>query len=298
MKYSVLDVFKDILPQMLANSQKQHVISEENVFQEGNTPNRQLFMDTVSKLMKPGSGVRGVENLVELYQKAQEGRSCLLLMEHYSNFDLPNLFYLLGQAHPQGTAIGNALVAIAGFKLNEEDSRILAFAEAFTRIIIYPSRSIEALPDSPEKEAELKRAQRINLAAMKALNQAKKDGKIVLVFPAGTRYRPGRPETKRGVKEIDSYIKGFDCMCLVGINGLTLETRGGTMLEDQCMEDVIMYTASPVIDCTEFRKTAQAECPEDQDSKQFTVDRVMSELDKLHESTEVERVKLLTALKK
>ena len=283
-----------IIQKMMANSQKQHVITDENVWQEGNTGNRKLFYGIVEDLMLPGSSVQGVENLVDLYHRAKEGQSCLVLCEHYSNFDLPCMTNLIEKAHPEGTDIVGDLFAIAGFKLNEESPVVLCFTEAFNRIIIYPSRSIEALPDSPEKEAELKRAQKINLASMKALSKAKSGGKLVLVFPAGTRYRPGKPETKKGVKEIDSYMKGFDSMVLMSINGNTLHvTSAGDMIDDQAHRDVILYGVSPVLNCSDFRKEAQALCPEGEDPKQFTVDQVMARLDEQHQSYEPLRQELL-----
>jgi glycerol-3-phosphate O-acyltransferase len=275
--------YGSIIQKMMANSQKQHVVTEDNVWQEGNTVNKNLFFGIVEDLMLPGSSVQGIENLVDLWQRAQAGQSCMILCEHYSNFDLPCMINLIEKGHPQGKSIADSIVAIAGFKLNQESPVVLAFTEAFSRIVIYPSRSIEALPDGPEKETELKVAQKINLAAMRALSKAKTTGKIVLVFPSGTRYRPGKPETKRGVKEIDSYMKSFDCAAFMSINGNTLHvTSSGDMIDDQAHRDVILYGVSPVVDCNEFRKQAQADCPEGEDSKQFTVDRVMATLEAQH----------------
>jgi len=279
--------YGSIIQKMMAHSQNQHVITEENVWQEGNAVNRQLFWGIVEDLMLPGSSIQGVENLVELYHRAQGGESCLLLCEHYSNFDLPCMINLIEKAHAEGKAIADSIVAIAGFKLNEESPVVLAFTEAFSRIVIYPSRSIEALPDSPEKEEELKLARKINLASMKAMLQARSTGKIVLLFPAGTRYRPGKPETKKGVKEVDSYVKGFDKMAFMSINGNTLHvTSAGDMMDDQAHRDVILYGVSPLVDCGEFRKKAQDDCPEGQDAKQFTVDRVMAHLEEQHDRYE------------
>ena len=272
---------------MMANSRKQHVITEENVFQEGNSVNRHLFYKIVEDLMLPGSSVYGIEHLADLHHRAQAGESCLILSEHYSNFDLPCFTNLVEKGHPEGEKIADSLVAIAGFKLNEESPVVLAFTEAFSRIVIYPSRSIEALPDGPDKDDELRRAQKINLASMRALSKAKTSGKIVLLFPSGTRYRPGKPETKRAVKEVDSYLKTFDHFVFISINGNTLHvTSDGSMVDDQAHRDVILYGVSPVQSTADFRRQAQADCPEGEDSKQFTVDRVMSELEKMHESYE------------
>jgi glycerol-3-phosphate O-acyltransferase len=272
---------------MMANSKQQRVVTEENVLQEGNSTNRHLFYKIIEDLLLPGSAIHGIEHLVDLHHRAQAGESCLILCEHYSNFDLPCLTNLLEKSHDEGEKIADSLVAIAGFKLNEESPVVLSFTEAFSRIVIYPSRSIEALPDGPEKEAELNRAQKINLASMRALSKAKKSGRIVLLYPAGTRYRPGKPETKRAVKEVDSYLKTFDNFVFVSINGNTLHvTSAGAMLDDKANRDVVLYGVSPVHSTSDFRKQAQADCPEGEDPKQFTVDRVMSELDKMHEQYE------------
>ena len=282
--------FQHIIAQMMQNSSHQSVVTEENVWQEGNAANRKLFYKIIEELILPGSSIEGLENLIELRKLSEAGKACLLLVEHYSNFDLPCFFNLLEKTGPEGSQVADALVAMAGYKLNEENTTVLAFTEAFSRIIIYPSRSIEALPDGPDKEAELKRAQRINLAAMRALSKAKTTGKMVLVFPAGTRYRPGKPETKRGVKEIDSYIKGFDYMVFVSINGNTLQVASeGEMLGDLAQKDVIIYGAGPVVSCSEFRAASQARCPQGYDPKQFTVDGVMRELDALHAQWETVR---------
>jgi glycerol-3-phosphate O-acyltransferase len=290
--------FQHIIAQMMQNSSHQSVVTEENVWQEGNAANRKLFYKIIEELILPGSSIEGLENLIELLKLSKAGKACLLLVEHYSNFDLPCFFNLLENAGTEGTRVADALVAMAGYKLNEENTTVLAFTEAFSRIIIYPSRSIEALPDGPDKEAELKRAQRINLAAMRALSKAKTTGNLVLVFPAGTRYRPGKPETKRGVKEIDSYIKGFDHMVFVSINGNTLQVAAeGEMLGDLAQKDVIIYGVSPVVSCAEFRSQSQAQCPKGTDCKQFTVDKVMKELDVLHAKWEKVRQERLAKLR-
>jgi len=283
-----------IIQKMMLHSQKQDVITEENVWQEANTVNRDLFYHIVEDLMLPGSSVQGMENLLELYRQAQAGKSCLIMAEHYSNFDLPCMTNLIGKAHPDGGKIVDSLVAIAGLKLNEESPVVLAFTEAFSRIVVYPSRSMDALPDGPQKEEELKIARRINHSSMRALSQAKMAGRIILVFPAGTRYRPGKPETMKGLREMHTYIKTFDTMVMMSINGNTLHvTSEGDMIDDQAHRDVILYGVGPVIDCGEFRKKAVEICPAGVDPKQFTVDQVMAGLKKLHQQYEPLRQELL-----
>jgi glycerol-3-phosphate O-acyltransferase len=235
-----------------------------------------------------------MEYLKDLYEKAQEGKSCLVLMEHYSNLDLPVLSYLLRKEASPGKDIANVLVAIAGMKLNEENPVVAAFARAYTRIIIYPSRSFQGL--DPEKDRnEIIRGNAINRAAMKALMELKNQGKIILVFPSGTRYRPWDPSSKKGVREIDSYIRAFDYMCPMALNGSLLQVSKQSMLDDPVMHDVIRMTAGPVRSCAEFRDTARAKAEAGgvEDKKQAVADEVMLLLEEMHNQVEIERQKLL-----
>jgi glycerol-3-phosphate O-acyltransferase len=256
-------------------------ITEHNVRQEANKDILPFIDKMLDGLVLPGSRVRGAEHLADLLDKAKAGASCLLLLEHYSNFDLPAFSYLLRKGVPRGQEIADAIIAIAGMKLNEEHPMVAAFTSAYSRIVIYPSRTLEKL-DPATAKAEIVRSNGINRAAMKALNGAKKEGKLILVFPAGTRFRPWEPETKRGVREIDSYIKSFDYMCLVSINGAVLRIQQGKMTEDQVVPDVIHIEADPVISCAEFRDSVRATVPEDADRKQAVVDAIMEQLEEMH----------------
>ncbi len=137
-----------------------------------------------------------------------------------------------------------------------------------------------------EKIAEEQKARKINFAAMRAMDGCKKRGQVILVFPSGTRYRPGKPETKRGLREIDSYLRLFDKMILVSINGNCLRINPDNpddMLADILEPGKCVFTASPVIDCKEFRNNILDNLPEGvEDPKQKTVDAVMEYLEKQH----------------
>jgi glycerol-3-phosphate O-acyltransferase len=267
---SILEQYRKQITNMVKNSHGQTVITKDNVYQEANKVNRKHFYEIMEDLLLPGSQVKGYENLQNLFEKAQAGESCLLLMEHYSNFDLPALFYLIEKDHPEGKHITEALVAIAGFKLNEEDPMVLAFTEAFSRIVIYPSRSMASITDPEKLEEEKKKSGSINHAAMKAMTQAKNNGKIILVFPAGTRYRPGDPSTKKGLKEIDTYLRSFNNMVLVSINGNTLEiNKDGGMIQDTGKKDILTFNVGPVTSTKEFRNRCREECG-DEDPQQYT----------------------------
>jgi len=281
---------------MMGASRGQSVVSDKNVYQVGNADVLQFIDSIVSENLLPGSRVDGMDRLLELYEAAKAGEPCLLLLEHYSNFDLPAFHYLLRQEGERGKDAAEALLAIAGIKLNETNPVVLAFTEAYTRLVIYPSRSIEIIKenykDPKELVAEVMRSTTINRAAMHALSDLKKSGKLVLVFPSGTRFRPWDPSTKKGVREIDSYVKSFSKMCLVAINGniLRFSSSEGTMIDDLICQDRVIYTVGPVLDCQSFRETVKHEHHFRDDKKQAIVDEIMAQLDRIHETAEKGRL--------
>jgi len=285
-------VFRDQIKTAILKSKVDTVITEQNVYQEGDKNILPLLDEMVEYLSLPGSGLDGLENLEELLEKAESGKACLLLVEHYSNLDLSILSYLARKAGGRGKDISGALIALAGMKLNEDNPVVAAFASAYTRIVIYPSRSLQHLdPENEKDKAEIVRSNAINRAAMKALIRQKYKGKLVLVFPSGTRYRSWDPDTKKGVREIDSYIRSFDYLCFIALNGEILKVQETDMLNDYVEKDIVRVTAGPVISCDEFRENARA-ASSDEDKKQAVADAIMAELEKMHIAAEEKRKKL------
>jgi len=284
--------FHEQVKKALPLSKVDTVITEKNVYQEGNKDILPFLDEMVEYLALPGSGVEGMENLEELLTKAETGKPCLLLVEHYSNLDLSIVSTLISKAGGRGKDISSALIAVAGMKLNEDNPIVAAFAGAYTRIVIYPSRYLQEL--DPEKDsAEIDRGHAINRAAMKALIRNKYKKKLILVFPSGTRYRSWDPTTKKGVREIDSYIRSFEYMCFVALNGQILHVQQTDMMNDIVTKDVVRVTAGPVLSCDEFREKARAAVGEDEDKKQAVADAIMNELEKMHIAAEEKRKKLL-----
>ena len=284
---TLASMFNHYIGQVLSLSKSPDVVTEENVYQESDDNIIPYLDKMVDALILPGSGLDGLENLEELFAKAESGKSCLLLLEHYSNMDLSLFCSLVGNAGGRGKDIRRAVVAIAGMKLNEDNPIVGAFASAYSRIVIYPSRSLQGLEAN---KAEIARSNAINRSAMKALTDIKYSGRLILLFPSGTRYRPWDPSTKRGVREIDSYIKSFDYMCLVAINGEVLHVRQGDMLEDTVSKDVVRISIGPVLSCSEFRNKirnyvdsgALAAGNKQADKKQAVADAIIAELEKMH----------------
>ena len=57
------------------------------------------------------------------------------------------------------------------------------------------------------------------------------------------------------------------------------------MLADLVYEDVVIMSASPVLNCKEFREQAMAEAPEDmEDKKLFVVAKIMQKLKEGHDT--------------
>jgi glycerol-3-phosphate O-acyltransferase len=289
---SLKDRYGKIFEELNRYANSSNVIDETNVYQEINPVARNMLDGMVRENLLPGSRLEGRENFKEFFERIRAGRHGLILSEHYSNIDLPCIVYLL--EHDQsdfGPALAKDIVAIAGMKLNESDYRVKLMAEAYTRIVIYPKRSLSSIANTEEQEAAEARGRKINMAAMRVLNQARKENRPVIVFPSGTRYRPGKPETKRGLRGIDSYLRLFDIMILISINGQCLRfdpKNPEDMVCDQMFADKVIVAASNVINCKDFRTAAFKECAGNAeiDPKQYTIDKIMKRLEEQHEAYE------------
>jgi len=299
MMIPIKDAYKEIGRKLIQNSSADKVITEENVFQEGLAPNKPLIKDIMSQLLLPGSRIIGFENLVRLHNLALSGKSCLLLMQHFSNFDIPNLYELLERNGKKGEDISRSIVSIAGMKLNEESDLARSFTEAYTRVVIYASSSMQNITDPKKLMEEKIKRMKINRAALRVITRLKHNKRIILLFPSGTRYRPWDTATGKGLKEVYSYLKTFNYMVFVAINGNTLRvSREGDMEDDRVTRDLVMYTVSDVYNCKEFRTHSMKECKLMEDSKQHVVNDIMKRLEDLHNETEYERARLLRELGK
>jgi glycerol-3-phosphate O-acyltransferase len=284
-------VFYEQIRRVVKEAKAPTVITEENVYQEGDPNVLAILDEMVEYLLLPKSGLDGMKNLEELMEKAESGKACLLLVEHYSNMDLSLVSLLARKEGGRGKDISDAIVAIAGMKLNEDNPVVAAFAGAYAKIVIFPSRYLKDM-DPVKDSAEIVRGNAINRAAMKSLIRHKYKGKLVLVFPSGTRYRPWEPDTKKGVREIDSYIRSFDYMCFVALNGEVLHVQQSDMMNDAVSKDIVRVTVSPVVNCSEFRNKVLADAVNEEDKKQAVADEIMKELEKIHTAAEPERLKL------
>ncbi|MCQ2591273.1 MAG: 1-acyl-sn-glycerol-3-phosphate acyltransferase [Treponema sp.] len=299
MELTLREKYGKIFAEMINHSKAAAKIDETCVFEEANVETRKYMDILLAENILPESGLGNVENFKAFYDAVtKEGKHGLIMMEHYSNTDLPGIIYLLNKhGEDWSKDLANRIIAIAGMKLNEASAGVRAFCESYSRVVVYPSRSLDAFMKTDatdeEKAEEEKRARKINFAAMRAMDTCKKKGQVILVFPSGTRYRPGKPETKKGLREIDSYLRLFDVMMLVSINGNCLRINPENpedMLADLVVPDVVTMTASPVIECKKFRNDVLASLPADcPDPKVETVGAVMKIMNELHDEVEKNR---------
>jgi glycerol-3-phosphate O-acyltransferase len=288
---TIREIYGDIARQMVENSRQPHRVDETAIYQEGNLDNRRLIDGILDELLLPGSALYHFEHLSMLYDYAQAGSSGLILMEHYSNFDVPVLYYFLERQNQKGKSIAESVVSVAAMKLNEESRFVLAFTESYSRIVIYPQRSLDKLED-PEEE---RRARAFNHRAVREMVRCKNEGKLVLMFPTGTRYRPHDPDTKRVLNAVDSYMKSFDYVVFVGIAGNALRVNpSGEMAEDFPVKDVVTFTASPPVDSREFRNRYRQAAADGEDPKRAVARGVEVEFARLHVEAEDYRSKHLT----
>lgn len=283
---------EDQIRELGSNLRGDYTFSPRNVYQEGCPPNREIIGRLADLLMLPGSRIDNVESLVEFHRRGMAGESCLLLAEHYSNLDFPTIYRLIEREPALGPSAAETLLPIRGMKLTETTPITAVFARSYDTIVIYPSRSLDKIRDPEELRQTRKISVPINHAAIKEVIQRKHNGRMILVFPAGTRYRPWDPDTRRGVREIYSYLKTFDNVMFLAVNGNTLPPcRSEDMTQDEAVQDLMILTCSDIISGRRFRKEEQQSVPEGKDPKQHVVDRVMEELFLIHERVEPIRLR-------
>ena len=268
-------------------SGKAYEFSPSNVYQKGCATNRKVIGQIVDELMLPGSRIENPQALLELFERSRSGESCLLLGEHYSNFDYP-LFYRLVERTPiLGERCAEQLLPVRGMKLSESVHMVAQVTRSYDTIVIYPSRTLDKINNPVELSKVKKISVPMNHAAIKAIVNKKHNGKVIMVFPAGTRYRPWDLESKKGVREIYSYLKIFDNLIFMAINGNVLPPhRSENMLKDSGEPDLVLLTCSPVIDARNFRKEVLKSNSAGSEPRQFVVDSVMKKLFDMHDEIE------------
>jgi len=279
------------LPLYESNLRGNYDFIPENVYQTGCQANREWIGKLVDTLALPGSRIENVESLIELRRRCLAGESCIIMAEHYSNLDFPVLFRFIENHEELGPEVAESLLPIRGMKLSETLPIIAVLSRSYDAIVIYPSRTLDSITDPKELAEVRKTSVQINHAAMREMIIRKRNGRIIVVFPSGTRYRTWDPSSKKGVREISSYVKTFDNIVFVGINGNLLPVnRTDDMSQDELMRDLMLLTCSDIVNGRRFKAETQALMPRGENPKRQLVDRVMLELEKIHVCVEPKRL--------
>jgi len=268
------------------HSDENRKITPENVYQEGVRHNYDLFIELVDRLMLPGSHVKGAENLNKTLSLLKKKKSVLFLMKHLGNFDVPCFYSLLSRTGPEYKEILDRLVFIAGRKLNEDSPEVKTFTEIFSRLVIVPNREIPAEKENEtaekkaDREAALKEANLINRAALRMMIKLKKKGRIIALFPMGGRPKPWLKEKNGGVKETTSYMRLFDFVHFIRMEGNIMPV-GDEMKDEQPRRDRVVFSISDPLPASvylEESRTLFENQTEQSDFDQFNVNRVMDEI--------------------
>lgn len=266
-------VYGKQLAQILSHSDPDlfAVTTPEIVFQAAQTQNRERFAAIIEDLLLPGSGVEGVENLRSLHALAAQGRPALILSAHVSNLDVPALYTLLknrGEA-----ALFEDIIFIAGRKLTEGCKSIKSMAEMFSRVVI-------SAKSSRMSEQEVSVGMAINKAAQRKIAELQGQGKMFLLYPTGTRSRPGVPRTHRGLREVYNYLRKFEYCVVCGVRGNILPPRDDVdMIDEFPRRDTVVYTFGKVRNIAVWLAELTRLQPDaTTDRKQFVVDAIMEEI--------------------
>jgi glycerol-3-phosphate O-acyltransferase len=291
---NIRDLFFGYFTKMALKSRMHEdtMITPENIYQPAHKANRDIFLEALGHLHLPGSTIIGEENLIKLYELAKQGHSCIILSEHVSNLDVPSMFRrFYDSPNDKLKEIFEKIIFIAGVKLNE-NSMVKLYTEMFTRIVIFPARSLSEITGKDEHKEEVDLARKINIRATRKIKELRTQGNIFVMYPAGTRYRPWMPETKKGIKETTSYLNSFDYFCCGAINGNNMPPEAhGDMMMEQIVKDVMVYSFSEVKSTKDYinsiaSKGSYGSVSDKEIMKQAVVDKIMEDIDALHSKAE------------
>ena len=121
----LVEKYSDLIDDMKKVASLETLIHSTNIYQEAKPAMTKIVEGMLSENFLEGSEITGIENIEKFVNLVESGKRGLILMEHYSNFDLPGIIYLLHRSKSKKcNELAEKIVAIAGMKLNEESKMI------------------------------------------------------------------------------------------------------------------------------------------------------------------------------
>ncbi|MCB1176626.1 MAG: 1-acyl-sn-glycerol-3-phosphate acyltransferase [Leptospiraceae bacterium] len=171
------------MPEVMSIFKNPENLDKVGVYTQGAPHAREFMIHFLNPIMK-NFKIEGLENL-ELVQNLMGKYPITLISNHLSHLDAPGIFHLLYTSGEIGRKIAENIVFIAGR---------LAFEPDFTRLGLYMFGTLlvcskKDMSDNPSLSDIMTK---INMRAFRQSQKLQNEGKIISIFPEGTRSRDGR----------------------------------------------------------------------------------------------------------
>jgi glycerol-3-phosphate dehydrogenase/1-acyl-sn-glycerol-3-phosphate acyltransferase len=171
------------LPRVMETFQDAEKLNDVGVHTPAQKDAREFMLKFLAPIFKNFS-VKQSEN-IELITPLLGKYPITILSNHLSHLDAPAIFYVLYDSGDEGKLLAESLIFIAGR---------LAFLPDFTRLGLYMFDTLLVCSqrDLSEQISQADLMTKINMRSYRTSQELIKKGKILTLFPEGTRSRSGR----------------------------------------------------------------------------------------------------------